>query len=139
VEVTRGLLTNWIVTDESTCGEIDVQRYIYQSQIATGAMAFTPIGRARLATLVYQTLGPGRPVRLAANDVHTTAVRAREWAAWLVTEGASERPASQSGRCYSTQDLTQLDARGLYQPMTRDSLRYLLTQALPGAYLDREI
>jgi hypothetical protein len=127
LHVVQGVIANITATKHvMSFGRVNVNRYLYKSQIANGECRFELeqekallyVDGMRVLTLADSTLF------MPAQQIHTIAVDSNCPAAWFVYEG-KEDP-EYKPICYSNQDLTRFNAEGMYQPMDASYMCELL-------------
>lgn len=105
-----------------------IRRWRYQSQILTGHGSFTPEGYACLAVREPYVFDC---IRMEARDLHTIYVPRGEVAAWAVHE--HELAPTYDEVLYSDDDLSAFDFTGMYEPMTSDEARAVVSDAFARA------
>lgn len=137
LSLVAGEAYNWLVEVQSDgYMAYPMSRYRYNSQITAGKIGFAKEGEDNLVHVSFRPLRGegGGPTHMAAKQIHTVMVPRDCWGAWIVMEGR-EDPAY-NNVTWSNADLAVADFSRLYQPMTREKLKYLLSRVfkIAGTY-----
>lgn len=124
ISVIKGKLFNWIVQESNDESGFEIEKYIYQSQITTGKMSFSSVGKSRLKTVSTKTLFENESVYMLASEIHTVACLGNQLTAWFIFEGKED--ANYQPYSYSMLHPDQQNFDNLYKKASEtDVLRIL--------------
>lgn len=122
----KGNFLNWEVEERQDYDSLCLDKYVYHSHIKEGEMSFEFISKGYLKTKEFRRVYEGQSVMMKANEIHSVACPIGEYTAWLVYEGKED--ANYTSYCWTNSDPNTIDKSILYQKMTKEQIKYLLTQ-----------